>query len=97
MYIREKAIQLRVERDLTIDEIAKRLALAGTTVLSWVTDIPLKRQRKGAAGRAVEATKAKHQTLRDEAYALGVAQWEEAWMDLIRQEWTLDSAGGRGV
>ncbi len=80
-YIREKAVQMRVERDLTIDEIAKRLALPRTTVFYWVKDIPLPEystpKRKLAQIRAAEATKAKHQKLRDAAYALGAAQWEE--------------------
>ncbi len=79
-YIREKAIQLRVERDLTIDEIAERLALPRTTVFYWVKDIPLPAystpKRKLAQIRAAEATKAKHQKLRDEAYALGLAEWD---------------------
>jgi transposase-like protein len=80
-YIREKAIQLRVERDLTIDEIAERLALPRTTIFYWVKDIPLKRERqpslKLAQIRAGEASRARHQKLRDDAYARGIEEWEE--------------------
>ncbi len=80
-YIREKAIQMRIERDLTIDEIAERLAISRTTIYYWVNHIPLACQntqpRKLAQIRATEATKAKHQKLRDEAYALGAAQYGE--------------------
>jgi len=36
---------MRVERDMTLDEIAERLALPKTTVYYWIKDIPLQRQR----------------------------------------------------
>ncbi len=78
-YIREKAIQMRVERDLTIDEIAERLAIPRTTIYYWVNHVALPEystpKRKLAQIRATEATQAKHQRLRDEAYALGLAEW----------------------
>jgi transposase-like protein len=79
-YIREKAIQMRVERDLTMDEIAERLAIPRTTVYYWVRDIPLAetntKSRKLAQIRAGEATSAKHRRLREGAYALGAAQFD---------------------
>jgi excisionase family DNA binding protein len=37
-YLREKARQVRVERKLTIDELAERLALSRSTVYYWVRD-----------------------------------------------------------
>jgi transposase-like protein len=80
-YIRAKAVQMRVERDLTIDEIAERLAISRTTIFYWLKDIPPSEQntqpRKLAQIRAAEATSAKHQKLRDAAYALGAAEWDE--------------------
>jgi hypothetical protein len=45
-YIREKARSLRVERRLSIDEIAERLALPRTTIYYWVSDLPLGRRRR---------------------------------------------------
>jgi transcriptional regulator with XRE-family HTH domain len=39
-YIRERARQLRVEKKLSLDEIAERLALPKTTVYYWITDLP---------------------------------------------------------
>jgi hypothetical protein len=44
-YVREKARKLRVEKHLSIDEIATRLALPKTTIYYWVRDLPLGRPR----------------------------------------------------
>jgi len=77
-YMREKARQLRREKDLTIDEIAERLAVGRTTVFYWVGDMPRparakSRQSPGQA-RGNKAMQAKYKRLRDEAYELG--RWE---------------------
>jgi DNA-binding XRE family transcriptional regulator len=45
-YIREKARQMRTEKDLTIDEIAERLAISRQTIFNWVKDIPMRRPRR---------------------------------------------------
>jgi hypothetical protein len=45
-YVREKARNLRVEKHLSIDEIAQRLALPKTTIYYWVRDLPLGRPRR---------------------------------------------------
>jgi hypothetical protein len=45
-YIRDTARQLRVEKKLSLDEIAERLALPKTTVYSWIVDLPLGRPRR---------------------------------------------------
>ena len=52
MYVREKARSLRVEKHLSLDEIAARLSLPKTTVYYWVRDLPLGRPRRenGGAG-----------------------------------------------
>jgi hypothetical protein len=64
---------MRVERDMTLDEIAERLALPKTTVYYWIKDIPLQRERKNNWGpaqiAAAAANKAKWQKWRDETYA----------------------------
>ncbi len=43
-YIREKAIELRRERGMTMDEIAERLALSRSTIYYWVKDIEIPRR-----------------------------------------------------
>src|SRR6204780_1064845 len=40
-YLREKARSMRVERQLTIDELAERLALSRSTIYYWVRDLPI--------------------------------------------------------
>jgi hypothetical protein len=50
-YIRQKARTLRVEKQLSIDEIANRLALPKTTIYYWVRDLPLGRPRRANTGQ----------------------------------------------
>jgi len=50
-YVREKARKLRVEKHLSIDEIAERLALPKTTIYYWVRDLPLDRPRRANPGQ----------------------------------------------
>jgi hypothetical protein len=50
-YVREKARKLRVDKHLSIDEIAERLALPKTTIYYWVKDLPLGRPRRANAGQ----------------------------------------------
>ena len=77
-YMREKARQLRRERDLTIDEIAERLAVSRTTVYFWVGDMPRPKRcvaRSGPGhGLGNKAMQRKYKRLRDEAHELG--KWE---------------------
>jgi len=72
-YIREKARELRVERRLTIVEIAERLALPKTTVFYWVRDIPLQRPPLASPHAGAGAMRWKSRRLREEAYREG---WE---------------------
>ena len=44
LYLREKARSMRVEKALTIDELAARLALSRSTIYYWVRDIPIARK-----------------------------------------------------
>lgn len=78
LYLREKARQLRVEKQLTIDQIAERLALSRSTIYHWVHDlaIPPTPARKLAQRRAAAVTSRKHRLLREQAYARGRAEFE---------------------
>jgi hypothetical protein len=71
-YVREKARELRVERRLSIVEIAERLALPKTTVFYWVRDIPLGRPRRENPHPGTRAMQRKFRLLREEAYKDGV-------------------------
>ena len=70
-YVREKARELRIEKRLSITEIADRLALPKTTVYSWVRDLPLGRSRREHQGPATAAMQRKFKLLREAAYEEG--------------------------
>jgi transcriptional regulator with XRE-family HTH domain len=75
-YIREKARQMRVEKDLTIDEIAERLAISRETIFYWVRGVPLRKpqRRIDYEARAIENS-LRYKKLRDEAYEEGRQQY----------------------
>jgi hypothetical protein len=75
-YVREKARQLRVDRHLSIDEIALRLALPKTTIYYWVRDLPLGRSRRDNPHPGNAAMQRKFKVLRDTAYEEGRATFE---------------------
>jgi DNA-binding XRE family transcriptional regulator len=77
-YIREKARQMRVEKDLTIDEIAERLGISRQTIFYWVKDVPLKKPRRHPDYelRARENS-LRFKRLRDQAYEEGWEQFDE--------------------
>jgi hypothetical protein len=80
-YVREKARELRVARELSIVEIAERLALPKTTVYSWVRDLPLGRARRENPGPATTAMQRKFKALRDSAYAEGLRSFDSLAFD----------------
>mgnify|MGYP002149623128 CR=1 FL=1 len=90
-YIRRKAIQLRVEKKLTIDEIAERLSLNKTTIYYWVKDIPIPRKpgralRTKAQELGARAMQAKYKGVRGELLAkLGDAISNLAAIELQRR------------
>jgi hypothetical protein len=83
-YIRDKARQMRTQRNLSIDEIAERLALPRTTVFYWVRDLPIDRSvrpRTLAQLNGNLAMQEKHRRLRLSAYAEGRASFDELALD----------------
>jgi hypothetical protein len=72
-YLREKARRLRVEKRLTIDELAECLALSRTTIYYWVRDLPIERSGRQNRGQRLgnAAMQAKYRKLREEAYEEG--------------------------
>jgi hypothetical protein len=50
-HLRDMARLLRVERRLTVDQLAKRLALPRSTVYYWVRDLPLRSTEPDASPR----------------------------------------------
>jgi transposase-like protein len=81
-YLREKAIQLRKERDLTIDELAERLALSRSTIYYWVQDIPITRKPSdgwpaSARRKGNRAMQEKYRLMREAEYERGLEEYRE--------------------
>jgi transposase-like protein len=75
-YVREKARELRVERRLSIVEIAERLGLPKTTIFYWVRDIPLGRPRHESPHAGARAMQRKFRLLREQAYEDGLQSFQ---------------------
>lgn len=76
-YIREKARALRIEKDLTIDEIADRLGISRQTIFYWVRDLPLKKEPRWNPGPAAAAKRNQYAARRDDAYAKGWIEFDD--------------------
>jgi transposase-like protein len=81
-YLREKAVQLRKERELTIDELAERLALSRSTISSWVKDVPITRQPNdgwpaSARRKGNRAMQEKYRLMREAEYERGLEEYME--------------------
>jgi hypothetical protein len=78
-YLRDRARELRTTKQLTLDELAERLALPKTTVYYWIKDLPLGRERRWSVGqrKGCLATQAKYRRMRDAAYERGQAEYDE--------------------
>jgi AcrR family transcriptional regulator len=82
-YIREKARTLRVEKHLSIDEIAARLALPKTTIYYWVRDLPLGRPRRANPGqrRGNRNMRKAFAVRRAAAYLQGLIEFQDLAVD----------------
>jgi excisionase family DNA binding protein len=81
-YLREKTRSMRIERKLTIDELAERMGLSRSTIYYWVRDLPIPGSGSGggwprdAQRKGTRAMQRKYRRLREEAYRAGVEEWE---------------------
>jgi excisionase family DNA binding protein len=81
IYLREKARSMRLERQLTIDELAERLALSRSTIYYWVRDLPIPGSGPGgvwpeaARRKGNIAMQRKYRLLREAAYEEGIAEY----------------------
>jgi AcrR family transcriptional regulator len=76
-YVRDKARTLRVEKHLSVDEIAERLALPKTTIYYWVRDLPLGRPRSNPGQRkGTHNMQRRYALRRAAAYAQGLLEFE---------------------
>jgi hypothetical protein len=86
-YLREKARSMRLQRKLSIDELAERLALPRSTIYYWVRDLPIPGSGSGgewpesARRKGTLAMQRKYRLLREEAYRQGERQYDELVAD----------------
>lgn len=66
-HIRAKAIELRRDHHLSLDEIVERLGLPRTTIYDWIRDIPLGRSKRLNHLRASEVNRDNARQRRDAA------------------------------
>jgi hypothetical protein len=76
MYLRQRARHLRATKQLSLNELAERLALPKTTVYGWIADLPLGRPRRENPHPGTLAMQQKYKRLREEAYLQGVAEYD---------------------
>ncbi len=78
-YVREKARELRLEKHLSVDEIAARLSLSKATVYHWVWDIPLGRPARWSDGqrKGTRNMQRKYAIRRAAAYLQGRIEFAE--------------------
>lgn len=91
-YIREKARQLRIEKKLTIDQIAERLAVSRTTIYYWVGDLPIPwtARQSAAQRRGSRGMRQKYRLMREAEYERGLEEYLEfLWVPTFRDFVTL--------
>jgi hypothetical protein len=81
-YIREKAIDLRTDQGLTIDELAECLSISKTTIYYWVNHIPIDRKpptsfRSEAQKKGTLAMQDRYRKAREAAYLEGAVSFPE--------------------
>jgi hypothetical protein len=76
-HLREKAIRLRTDHNMTLEQIVERLQLPKTTIYGWIKHIPIPRTSKQTEAqiRGTQAMQAKYKSVRNNAYQQG---WDEA-------------------
>ncbi|HXW59178.1 MAG TPA: hypothetical protein VEJ23_06835 [Solirubrobacteraceae bacterium] len=86
-HLRDKARSLRIQHRLTIDELARRLALSRSTIYYWVRDLPIPGSGPGggwpesARRKGTRAMRRKYRLLREEAYREGIASFDALVQD----------------
>ncbi len=77
--LQERAIKLRTEQGLTIDELARQLSISRSTIYHWVRNIPIVRTYRttDARQRGNRAMQAAFQAKRDAAYDRGVREFAD--------------------
>jgi AcrR family transcriptional regulator len=90
-HLREKAISLRRQRQMTLDEIVERLRLPRTTIYYWIKDIPIPYTKKQSAAqrKGTESMQAKYAAIRQTAYQRGLAEAPELLKDPLFRDFVV--------
>lgn len=90
-HLREKAIRLRTEQQMTLDEIVERLQLPRTTIYYWIKDIaiPYTEKQSEAQRRGTKAMQAKYAAKRQAAYDQGLAEAPVLLQDLTFRDFVV--------
>lgn len=90
-HLRVKAVQLRVDKKMPMDEIAKRLSIPRSTVYSWIKDIPIERTslQTRAQKQATQANVKKWKQIRAEAYQSAEASAKTDLENYLNRDFTV--------
>ncbi len=90
-HLRDKAIELRTQHQMTLEDIVERLALPKTTIYYWIKDLPIPRTEKQSDAQLARAAqvKQKYAALREAAYQEGVAQAPDLLKDLTFRDFVV--------
>ncbi len=82
-HLRKKAVELRTQHNMTLEEIMEHLALPKTTIYYWIKDLPIPRTEKQteAQKRLSENKRVRYARLREAAYQEGIEQAPELLQD----------------
>ena len=82
LFLRQKVRAIRLEEQLTIDQIAARLGLSRSTIYQWVRDMPIAESGSGGAWpdaarrKGNKVMQSKYRALRDAAYREGLWRFD---------------------
>lgn len=90
-HLREKAIQLRTQHNMTLDAICERLALPKTTVYGWIKDLPIDRTEKQSLAQrhGTASMQAKYAAQREAAYQQGLTDAPMLMQDLTFRDFVV--------
>ncbi len=82
-HLKDKAIALRTEQNMTLDEITECLSVPRTTIFYWIKDIPIPTTHKQTAAqqRRADEHRERHAQKRQAAYDAGMAEAPDLFAD----------------
>ncbi|MBN8637576.1 MAG: hypothetical protein J0M07_19810 [Anaerolineae bacterium] len=90
-HLREKAIKLRTEQNMTIDDLIECLQLPRATLYYWIKDIPIPRTQKQTLDqrRKADLIRQKAAAVRQQWYQEGAAEVQSLLQDLTFRDFVV--------